>query len=1197
MRHDLQKISLSCSIPVNFSYEIKIVKAHPFFKVEPRLGIIPANGTIDVKIIFSPMTLGRCTLKLMLLVGQYGFVPLDCEVSAMAVSGLIESREMAKADRRVLDFIINTGTTLNRVLGNSSTFHGNLTAKDAFSKMGEQLLSPYVSRDLGAAGVLGQLDRFADTRFLQTGGTRYHHADPVAVMLSNTFRSDELDGALDRTVTDKLLIGSKVLHRSKDGKWQGGVRAVHGTLKSTLPVRPRGPGSGLVFDAGAQWAAIQHSQYNTRKLTKSKTKGNNREGAGVGGADGEGGGEEDEEGPDPQQKVVAGLRIPAMLDSVQSVSFVLTQEAGKLKPKDLKVAIDRNRAERDARAAEQERMREEGGGAGSLDRSGVLAEEKMNVAGDGDPFKRQLRELAFLADVDEVEKQEADKEFRVSEEYLGSLLLSEEDVDVILRQRQLIALRKQRAQWRVTQGRQHSKLFPPTHANVKAGAPTAVVQHAVACLTPSFDTNRNDIWAKRMNTLRYFVSMVTRWILRRRVQQRLAVVKAKINDVCHDVLSGPVAAFLTEKPKAMMGGATTAAAAEASLNKKKRALHRAMKECVRAWINDENSSNKVKGGSLAASSLAEGGEGPPATVAARSGGEGGGEDQQPFSFEQCATVAELVCASDDAFIVRRHKSEVVLTGARIEMTSRDTVQRLLFPKCIVEEGNTLQQLAAPAIEVAPPRFDDRSFFPLKVRPEYVSLRYAAHRVPDVPLFFPTGRDKPLRTGAPEEAALRPPADFTASGADLLSTLPPEPPALAEIRATALIPPPTEEESGPYTTGPLAVPRAVQDLLEGVPQKAGGDDSTATLAILAAGGGIAGQTLPPTPEHLLPVPAWLAPSDGELLVGDGGDAGARWTAQDIDFFRPRSDLRMYPSAPVRKETDADWLLRPYASSTSSSSRVDPDALKYKDDGSVRSRWLSAPGFSSAHIYLLGSLESCCTRSSGPGPPRPAPGPTLTDCYRPDTDRHHSGLFCFRRDHLRSLTAVDLDYGPLQHRQDRADLLTDSESDDDDKYMAPKPTMKRVRALLISSRKNSAVGTPIPTKSRPISAAKGAGKPPSPGKDAVAAGALSSALAGDADDNDPSATVAEQVELMRDRKTLELESALLKVRNDRAAAFAERLSELSKASKCLLQAVAVQLSLHMYEERAAEPFATKITPVLKTFVQAGKGPSTSSSSSSS
>ena len=142
-----------------------------------------------------------------------------------------------------------------------------------------------------------------------------------------------------------------------------------------------------------------------------------------------------------------------------------------------------------------------------------------------------LRELAFLADVEEVDKQETEKEFRVSEEYLGSNLLSPEDVEVILWQRKLMSLRRKRSDWRVTQSRQHNKLFPPTHANVKAGAPTAVVRQAMRLLTPSFDTNRNDIWAKRMNTLRYFVSMVTRWIIRRRVQQRLVVIKARINEV------------------------------------------------------------------------------------------------------------------------------------------------------------------------------------------------------------------------------------------------------------------------------------------------------------------------------------------------------------------------------------------------------------------------------------------------------------------------------------------------------------------------------------------------------------------------------------------------------------------------------------------------------------------------------------------
>jgi hypothetical protein len=168
-----------------------------------------------------------------------------------------------------------------------------------------------------------------------------------------------------------------------------------------------------------------------------------------------------------EDRQLEGLRVPPRLENCASVNFVLTQEPGKLKPKDLKAAIERNRAEREDRALEQDKLREEGGGAGMLDLRGILAEERLN-ASEGDPFKRQLREMAFLADgkngicficfkgllllytmyttyyyyyilihilihihiVDDVDKLEVEKGFRVSEDYLGSSLLSSEDVEV-----------------------------------------------------------------------------------------------------------------------------------------------------------------------------------------------------------------------------------------------------------------------------------------------------------------------------------------------------------------------------------------------------------------------------------------------------------------------------------------------------------------------------------------------------------------------------------------------------------------------------------------------------------------------------------------------------------------------------------------------------------------------------------------------
>ena len=325
-------------------------------------------------------------------------------------------------------------------------------------------------------------------------------------------------------------------------------------------------------------------------------------------------------------------------------------------------------------------------------------------------------------------------------------------------------------------------------------------------------------------------------------------------------------------------------------------------------------------------------------------------------------------------------------------------------------------------------------------------------MPEVPLFFPTGRDKPTRMGAPEEAILRPPADFTATSADLLSNLPPEPPTLSEMRVVASYHTP----GGMVSDHELWIAaEKIEDAADAARREGVDDDATA-LALLTTGNATSGQSLPLTAERLLTPPSWLAPSEEDLFLSStlrsgGGRAdvdrgqGLVWSPKDIDFFRPRSDLRVYAMAPAVKETDADWILRPYASSLSHY-KPDPEALMYKDDPSVRSRWLSLPGFSSAHAYLLGSLETRCTEAPSSGRPVPPPGPTLTDYYRPDIDRHHSGLYCFRQDHLRSLTEHDPDYTPLQHRQDRGDLLTDSESDDDDKYIAPKPSMKRVRTLL-------------------------------------------------------------------------------------------------------------------------------------------------------
>lgn len=80
------------------------------------------------------------------------------------------------------------------------------------------------------------------------------------------------------------------------------------------------------------------------------------------------------------------------------------------------------------------------------------------------------------------------------------------------------------------------------------------------------------------------------------------------------------------------------------------------------------------------------------------------------------------------------------------------------------------------------------------------------------------------------------------------------------------------------------------------------------------------------------PDWLAEKGG-------------FTLSDINFARPRPDLRIYSSLPKRKETDDDWNLRPFG-----------DALAYDYDSSWGGNMLNtAAGFASAHRYLLGGHE--------------------------------------------------------------------------------------------------------------------------------------------------------------------------------------------------------------------------------------------------
>ena len=758
-------------------------------------------------------------------------------------------------------------------------------------------------------------------------------------------------------------------------------------------------------------------------------------------------------------RIYEGLRIPPLLDSVNTVNFVLTQEPGKLKPKDLKIAIERNRAERELRAEEQKKIREEGGGAGILDLRGILAEEKLNTV-EGDAFKRQLREMAFLADVDDVEKQEIEKGFRISEEFLGSHFLSEDDIAIVYKQRARALLHKKRSDWRVIQGRQHTGLYNSNHPTIKAGAAATTSFQVLRELHPLFDVNRNDIWAKRMNTLRAFISVVSKYINRKRVTERMK----KVLDNFH---------------------ANNAFTREEVLD----FINRENIESKKA-ANASKGSGSGKNEKSVDFAMTEGGATPGATSTVAA------PEQKPDPNKRPVSVAAMIFSTPNEVLLNREREEGILAAAaeqanknpHSEVTS-EMARRILFPKVVQASGGKGSMREIEPVSVSELlSFNDKTFFSLKVRPEYVTLGYKPHAIPTTPLYFPPCLEKSLRTGAPEELALRPAADQDVKKEELLSKpvadAVPEPPAFLELLKTS-----------------------------------GAVDGVAPPAAVEEGA----------------IPLWM-------------QSDPVWAAKDVNFFNPRPEYRVFAAYPRRCEMDSDWILRP-----------DSEVLEYSRDPSIRSALCERAGFLSTNIYLLGSQES---RNRDDPPP---PGPTLTDYFNPDTDRHLSGLNCYARDHLRGPLEKDPDIAPLQTRQDKADYLTDSESDNEDGYTNFKPTMERVRKIL----------HPPPKKVEPVVVdpkAKGGKAAPAPAAKPAAAAAPVTPAPTTLDTNDHEGfsllgadqKKEEQVELLRDRKTLDLESTWWSTRKKQFDKIAKRMVEISQSSQCLVQALPVQMPFHSYED---------------------------------
>jgi len=432
-----KNFNIECKVPIQFEYELTLIRPNPNFKITPLTGIIPPHGKAPIQITFQPGMYGTFDCEILVNVSQFNFEPFKCIIVGSSSPGKHRQRELEVAASH-----INQNISVNLA-----------APPDSF---------------------------------------------PGAPLAPLTISS-----ALGHTVGTNQV--------SKGGKMTASMLETYD--RGVPAAAPRGKGSGAACDAGAEWYTE-----NMRKV-KLPTR--------------------EDPGPAPPlpETIVEGLRFPGDMRGNFNVNYVLTQTVGKLKPKDLKEAIRQQRDFRAKQKQEQEeaRARTAGGGgteggnrpeaAGKYSVAVVLAVE-MNTEDS-----RQIKEMAFLQDISDLDREEKEREFKSSVTFIGEPLMTKNHVTMIEEARQRAEtdmVRKERQELRM----QSEDIFRgPYEIPSKYGRASTQVGASdflrKSC-EPTFDIYKNDLWRKRRKQLARLVYLVGQWITRRRVDRRIGAVNRKI---------------------------------------------------------------------------------------------------------------------------------------------------------------------------------------------------------------------------------------------------------------------------------------------------------------------------------------------------------------------------------------------------------------------------------------------------------------------------------------------------------------------------------------------------------------------------------------------------------------------------------------------------------------------------------------------
>lgn len=435
-----KRLTLECSIPVSFDFEVAWIHSSDNFEVSPNKGSIPANGSTEIVVRFKPDRLCLSTCTFQLIIHEYHLRKCVCDVVGSSIAGVTRQKkieEVTKAHRKEVS--------------------------DRVEKLKQELT----------------LDESSQEHFNNKDASAY------------------------------VRVHNDILHASIDKK-AGWLDAIPFTTYSVANRFERlydnDPGSHVIREIHARAQKAENAEESPRSSVEGQPE---------------------------------SLDFPENLTGVTAANYVLTQEPGKLKLKNLKLAIAKQRELKEEREKEKEQLLKLANES-NLDRvTQILADDKTY---NSETSSRQMKELVFVQQLRDIEKEERSLDFSTQKQHLGQPLLPEEDIEKIEETRQLAAEQK------LAEGRERDRTMFDTRQQreqiEETGSQQVLVQRAeflsyeheetrkfLAGMNPTFDIADNEDFFMRKRTTMRFIHLVSKIVIKNRACKRLRDIWGRIGDV------------------------------------------------------------------------------------------------------------------------------------------------------------------------------------------------------------------------------------------------------------------------------------------------------------------------------------------------------------------------------------------------------------------------------------------------------------------------------------------------------------------------------------------------------------------------------------------------------------------------------------------------------------------------------------------